>query len=214
MRFVHRGTSADQSFIQLLAAAHAGSAESRARLLHLFRPYLFYLAQSHMRGWLRQKEGVSDAVQLTLIEAQRDFGRCDAEDSANLRLWLRRILINNVEDLRRKYAGTRGRDVSRERSLESFESREFLTRLARADSESPSRRLSLKEQSQVVAQILEGLRPDYREALVLRYVDDLTFEQIGAIVHRSRGAAEQLVKRALLKFGTQYRSQVKDHGEP
>jgi RNA polymerase sigma-70 factor (ECF subfamily) len=190
---------------RLFVAAQGGDVEARAALVNLFRPYLMHIAEARMRSWLRAKEGASDVVQQTVIEAQRDFSASEATNLAELRLWLRGILLHNLADMKRKYAGTSMRNVQRERTLGDRESRESLLRAAVDQSEPPSRAMSDADEREAVWQAMNAIRPEYREAIKLHFFDGLTFDEIGHLIDRSRGAAERLVKRAVNKFGAEYR---------
>lgn len=188
----------------ILEAARGASPVERALLLDQYRPYLMRVASLHARSWLRQKEGNSDLVQESLFEAQRDFPQCRATDDAGLRLWLRGILLHNIQDMRKRYAAAQVRDAARERPLDDEEAANGLFRLAIERSDSPSQGLLDVERRQGVEGALNRLRPEYREALLLHYADGLTFEQIGGLLDKTRQAAERLTKRALRHFALAY----------
>lgn len=182
----------------------ANSQDERARLLDAYRPYLRRIARLHGRSWLRQKEGDSDMVQESLVEAQRDFAQCKATDEVGLRLWLRGILLHNIQDMRKKYLDAQLRDVARERPLDDREIAPDLLRAAIARSDPPSRAAMEEEQREGVNGTLARLKPEYREALLLHYVDGLTFEELGELIGKSRQAAERLTKRAVKHFAQTY----------
>ena len=56
-----------------------------------FRHYLLRIAEQELDPDLRAKGGASDLVQLTFLEAQRDFARFHGDTAAELRAWLRRL---------------------------------------------------------------------------------------------------------------------------
>ena len=60
------------------------------------------------------KGGASDLVQETLLGAYRDFGAFHGCSRAELLAWLRKILQNNLAVHRRRYRGTRKRQLSLE----------------------------------------------------------------------------------------------------
>jgi RNA polymerase sigma-70 factor (subfamily 1) len=201
-----------REFRRLLTEAQSGCDWSLAELLAHFRPYLKRLASRMLDPEVRPKEGSSDIVQLTLIEGQRDFAQCKANDPASLRLWLRRILINNVQDVYRHYVETQSRDLTREQRLDDSRSRQMLLKLAIDDADPPSEVAAKAEEAQLVERTIAALKPEYAEAIILRFYDDLRFRQIGQLLGKSPGAAEQLVKRALFKFAMVLRK-VASHDE-
>src|SRR5262245_52253809 len=81
------------------------------------RQYLLLVANEQLDPDLRDKLGPSDLVQETFLEAQQDFGRFHGHSEQELLAWLRRILLNNLADARRRYRGAGKRDVGREIAL-------------------------------------------------------------------------------------------------
>ena len=61
---------------------------------------------------LAAKGGGSDLVQDTLLGAYRDFATFHGRSRDELHAWLRKILENNLAVFRRRYRGTRKRQVS------------------------------------------------------------------------------------------------------
>lgn len=48
-----------------------------------------------------------------------------------------------------------------------------------------------------LAKILENLKPEYREVVLLRYIDDLGIEEIAGVLGKSQGAVRVLLHRAM-----------------
>ncbi len=83
-------------FVTLTHAARDGCAESLGQLVDRCRNYLLLVANRGLNPDLRVKVGASDLVQETLLAAQRGFDRFEGSSDAELRLWLRRILLNKM----------------------------------------------------------------------------------------------------------------------
>ena len=79
-----------------LAAARAGSSEALGELLEAFRGYLLVIARAELAPDLQAKRGASDLVQDTFADAKRDFSQFVGNSEAELRAWLRRILLNRL----------------------------------------------------------------------------------------------------------------------
>jgi len=92
---------------------------------------------------------------------------------------------------RRRYSATRGREVSRERSLGSLSAK----LLASADS--PIAKLVRDERERAVAAALADLDDEQREAILLRLEERVGFREIGERLGRSEEAARKLFTRSL-----------------
>ncbi len=92
----------DQKAVLWLEEARDGSPEAMGRLLEDYRQYLLLVAQRELDPALRAKGGASDLVQETFLEAQRDFPQFTGTRDDELRVWLRRLLLNNLVRVRAK----------------------------------------------------------------------------------------------------------------
>src|SRR3954471_13867274 len=106
--------AAEREGAPLLDAARSGSREALGQLLESCRGYLLIVANGEMDVDLQAKEGASDRVQETFLEAQRDFGQFHGTSEPELLAWLRRLLLNNVANFTRRYRTTAKRSVERE----------------------------------------------------------------------------------------------------
>ena len=182
---------------QWLAGARAGSREALGQVLATFRGYLLLVANRELDGELRAKGGASDLVQETFLEAQRDFARFHGNSEAELRAWLRRLLLNNVANFTRQYRDRAKREVAREVPLEAGGSSHERGAGLAADTTSPSGQAIAREQAKALEQAMERLPPDYRQVLALRHEQKLTFAQIGEQMQRTANAARMLWLRAV-----------------
>ena len=159
--------------------------------LERYRSYLLLLARLHLGA----RDGASDVVQQTLLEAfqQRDQfrGARDAERAA----WLRRALANNLADADRA-RHRRKRDVSRQIDVSAARLGELLA----ADGPSPSQEAARGEDAVALAAALEQLPEAQRQALVWQHWHGLTLAQIGARLDRTPVAVAGLLKRGLKRL--------------
>lgn len=192
----------EQECADLLAGARAGGEEALGRLLERYRAYLLLLARVQVGRRLQGKVDPADLVQETFLEAARHFRQFRGTSEPELTAWLRQILAGCLTHLLRRYLGTQARDVRLERELggELEQSSQALDRGLIADQSSPSQRASRREQAVLLADALERLPPDYREAIVLRHIEGLTFPEIASRMGRSVDSVEKLWARALPKL--------------
>src|SRR5271163_4244438 len=107
-------TVGDDQIALLLREARAGDPQVLGRALESCREYLLLIAARGLDADLIAKGGASDLVQDTLLGAYRDFGAFYGCTRDELLVWLRKILQNNLAVHRRRYRGTRKRQVSLE----------------------------------------------------------------------------------------------------
>jgi RNA polymerase sigma factor (sigma-70 family) len=116
-----------------------------------------------------------------------------------LHAWLRKLLRNNLAVFRRRYRGTRKRQVALEIPIDvawGGEARGILP----CDSETPGSRAVRREQTAALMAALGRIPEDYRRVVVLYQYDRLTFEEIGRRLDRSAEAARKLWSRALMRL--------------
>jgi RNA polymerase sigma-70 factor, ECF subfamily len=186
----------------LLQEARAGDAATLGRLLELYRRYLALLARVQIGHRLQGKVDASDIVQETFLEAHRNFPRFRGTSEGELVRWLRQILAANLADLLRRYLGAKGRDVRLEREIEDAFDRSsvLLDRGLVAQQSSPSQQAERREQAVILADALDQLPDDYRDVLVLRHLEGLTFPQVAERMGRSLDSVEKLWMRGLARL--------------
>ena len=186
----------------LLSQALAGSSECFGRLLHVYRNYLKLLVVTQLERKLQRRVSPSDVVQETFLEANRDFHQFRGRSSGEFCAWLRKILVNNIHRVVEKHVLAAKRDVRREVSLENLassleQSTAKLEAMLPDPGTSPSGNAQRHEMEIVLADHLAELPVDYRDAIVLRHIEGLSFEKVGQRMERTAGAARMLWLRAI-----------------
>ena len=151
---------------------------------------------------LQGKVDASDLVQETFLDAAKRFPQFRGTSEAEMTRWLRQILAAKLADMLRRYLGAKGRDVRLERDIEDaldLSSAQLGGALA-VDASSPSQQASQREQAVILAEALAKLPDDYREALVLRNLEGLTFPEVARRMGRTLDSVEKLWMRALAKL--------------
>jgi RNA polymerase sigma-70 factor, ECF subfamily len=180
-----------------LSDARTGRDDALGNALDACRDYLMAVADREFDAGLRAKGGASDIVQETFLDAQRAFAQFHGTSEDELLAWLRHLLLNNLSDFRRRYRGTDKRNADREIQYDgSTSSRDWKALLA-ADGITPSAELVQQEDTHAIEDAIEHLPSDYRLVLQLRYVDDLSFEDIAKRLSRTSAATRKLFARAV-----------------
>jgi RNA polymerase sigma-70 factor, ECF subfamily len=187
---------------ELLRRARAGDGPALGRLLELYRNYLGLLARYQIGRRLQGKVGPSDLIQETFLEAHRDFAQFRGTTEAELAGWLRRILATNLANLLGRYRGTRRRDPRLERELDAELNRSScaLDRAFLARETSPSDQAARRDQAVLLADALAELPEDYRQVLVLRHLEELSFADVAGRMARSVDSVKNLWARALARL--------------
>jgi RNA polymerase sigma-70 factor (ECF subfamily) len=192
----------------LLANARQGEEQHLGRLLQLYRNYLTILATAQLDARLRRRMSPSDLVQETMLGAYRDFRKFRGQTEGELVAWLRQILIHCLHHAYEMHFQAGRRDIRREISLDDVDrSSNRLAGIAQAvatQGESPSAPVRDRERAVAIADQLAKLRPDYREVIVLRNLQGLSFEEVAQRMDRKPGAVRMLWLRAIEKFRQLY----------
>jgi RNA polymerase sigma-70 factor (ECF subfamily) len=180
-------------FQTLLRAAQGGDRAALGKLLDFYRPALVEVAGYSLPGNLRGKLSKSDIVQQTFLEAQQQLSSFHGDTPAMFGGWLRTAMVNNVRDQMRHYHAT-ARSVGHEISLDTDSRRVWqLT----SDSSGPFEKAVHHEEHGQLEVAVESLAPEYRQAIILRHRENLTFADIGKRLNISENAARKLWLRAL-----------------
>lgn len=170
-------------------------------LLESYRNYLRLLARIEIGRRLQGKVDASDLVQETFLEAHRNFHRFQGTDEPQFACWLRQILSAKVANLVRHYFGTQGRDARLEEELAAdVENSSRMGHELAASITSPSQQAVRREQAVLLADALNALPADYREAIILRHLEGLTFPEVARRMERTQDSVEKLWLRALARL--------------
>jgi RNA polymerase sigma-70 factor (ECF subfamily) len=157
--------------------------------LQASRRFLLTIANAELPAGLRAKGGASDLVQEALAAAHHARDQFHGRTLADLRAWLRAILLNELATFRRRYHDTAARDVGREVPLAAGR-----TGVVHA---LPLTEMIRREDDRRLAAAVARLPEDARLVVALRTEEGLSFAAIGARLGRSEEAARKLFARAL-----------------
>jgi RNA polymerase sigma-70 factor (ECF subfamily) len=170
------------------------------RTMEACRQYLLMVADRELGDDLKAKVGASDVVQETFLKAQRGFARFRGRTEGELRLWLLRILRNNVSSLARRYRKAGKRQVAREVSLDGGHGAVAGRSGLAAESPSPSTDAIRREQVQSLLLALERLPEVERRVVEWRHQEHCNFEEIGRRLGGSARSARVTWARAIKRL--------------
>ncbi len=192
-------SAADLDLQRELLAGRPG-AEQRLIERHLDPLYEFV----HFRLGGRRAE-VEDVVQETFLVALQRMTSFDGRSS--LHTWLCGIAKNKIRGER-----ARSRPRSLEEALENADPEidAILAEVAREPL--PAAVLERRETQELVGATLSSLPPEYRQALLAKYVEGLSTEEVAARAGKSAKAAESTLTRARTAFARVFELLAKRRG--
>jgi len=176
---------------ELVRAALAGSQEAFRELVARFERPVFGLIV-RMVG---DPETAEDLAQEVFVKAYRALASYDP--SRKLSSWLFKIAHNaTIDHLRRSAPETVPLASDEE------EGGNLLATLADAGTESPAAAAERRAMARALERAIRDLRPDYREAVVLRYVEGLSYEEIAEALEQPLGTVKTNLHRARKQLAT------------
>lgn len=175
---------------QLLRSAKAGSGQALNVLFERVAGRLLSLIRLRMGPGLRAHLESQDILQATLVKAFERIETFEQSDTPSLMAWLARIAANEIRD-QVDYHRRQRRDAGRVVGVEGGVDR------VTVQVRSLVSRLVLDETVQRLERALETLDEHYREIIVLRKLEELSFKEIGERVGKSPDACRMLLARAL-----------------
>ena len=165
----------DSTDAELVRRVLAGESDAYRHLVARYRDRLGRYAL-HMLGDTADAE---EALQDSFVRAYRSLARCDDPDRFGA--WLFRILVNRC-----RTAG--GRRIRREKTVVSNEAA-----VLEASVSHPAEQMAWREE---IDRALTRLDRDQREAFLLKYVEDLSYEDMSKLTGTGISALKMRVKRA------------------
>jgi RNA polymerase sigma-70 factor (ECF subfamily) len=180
-----------------IGAARAGRPEGIERIAATYRNYLLLIANQELDAQLQGKVGASDVVQETLLQVQRKFGQFEGANEEELLAWLSQILRRQLIDVSRRFRGAGKRQLGRERRLSPQDDSRGADLELPAAGASPRGEVIAREEQAALSAALERLPEDYRQVILWRSWERLSFTEIGKKMGRSAAAAGKLWARAI-----------------
>ena len=162
-----------------------------------YRNYLKFLARVHLSSQYSIKMDISDVVQQSLLTAFENKHQFRGSTNEEKLAWFRSILIRIVQHAARKLNAQK-RDIKREQSIEqSFDASSMsLLKTLKASESSPCQRAMTEEQSLQLMNAMEQLPDDQRQALILKYWQGKSMQEMAQSMNKSISAIGGLLHRA------------------
>jgi RNA polymerase sigma-70 factor (ECF subfamily) len=138
-----------------------------------------------------------------MLEAQQDLQSFAGDSESAFMAWLRTVIANNILNEYRYWAAKKRSGARQEMSLESSAVDEV-----RATEMTPLTTASERERRKRITVAIALLSDEYREVILLRNRDGLSFSDIGQKLNRTADAARMLWGRAIQKLTEQLHDQI------
>jgi RNA polymerase sigma-70 factor (ECF subfamily) len=191
---------------RLVARAKSGDKEAENKLYGIYSERVLGIVRLRMGSELRSKMQSMDLVQDALLCSFRDLGDFTYRNEGDFLRWLSRIAENKIRDNIDKLHAQK-RDIKKEVPLNDSSQSEngtFVPGIEPADTTTPSRIVSRKEEQEKLEKAMQRLNPEYREVILLAKIEGLSHGQIGEMIGKSPDAVRMLLGRALNALSKAY----------
>jgi RNA polymerase sigma-70 factor, ECF subfamily len=186
----------------LLVLAKAGDGAALGRLLQRYRNYMGLLIRLQVGRRLRRKVDAEDLLQELGLEIHRKIMTFRGSSEREFLMWVRRMIGSIMANQVRHFLGTKCRDLRLERALvdELDRSSRALHQNLVAPQSTPSQQAVRREQAVILADALQGLPEDYREVIILRQLEGLSFPDVARRLGRTEDSVKNVWLRALARL--------------
>lgn len=180
---IHADWTAD---LQLVGRLQAGEEAAYEELIERFQQPIFSL----IHRLVDDEADASDVTQDVFLKVFRCVGSFRGQSS--LKTWIYRIAVNEAHNRRRWFGRHRRPEVGLETQEEG--SRGYIDSLS-DHSRSPYDLALNQEWQGAIRRALDGLNPVFRSAVVLRDIEDLSYEEIADVLNVSLGTVKSRILR-------------------
>ena len=177
--------AAEPDDLCLVEALRSGSERAYEELIARFQQPVYTLALR----LLNDQSDASDVVQEVFLKVFRNIGHFRGQSS--LKTWMYRITVNEAHNARRWFFRHRRREVELDNGPEDTNWKENIA----DDGRSPFDVAFDREQHVMIEAALERVNPIFREAVVLRDITDLSYEEIAEVLGVSLGTVKSRILR-------------------
>ncbi len=179
----------------LIIAAQKGDREAVEELYRRYYAEAFQVVRMRLGRKLRKEMESTDIVQSVWGDLFLGLDKFEYRGELSFKRWLFTRLHQKILD-KAKYFSSKKRDLGKKVRWSSSAGVE--ADLDPAGQISPSHAAILGEEKKRLADKIEALPDDQREALIMRWFEGYSYEEIGQRLNRSQEAARKLVGRALI----------------
>ena len=171
---------------RLVSALQAGEEQAYEQLIERFQNPVYNLAYR----LLNDQADASDVAQEVFLKIFRNVGNFRGDSS--LRTWVYRIAVNESHNRRRWLFRHRRGETGIDETFEDSDGRE---KPLMDSGETPFDFTVNREALGLLEEALAGINPVFRAALVLREIEDMSYDEIAEILEVSIGTVKSRIVR-------------------
>ena len=180
----------DRSDTEIVAALRRGDQRVFAELVDEYSPGLMRMA----RMYVRDRAVVEEVVQETWIAVLRGIDRFEGRSS--LKTWIYRIAVHEASNRRRWWFRHKAKETSIEPETETSGASESAIQIALTDhADSPFDSVAHHEVQRRVEEELRKVPEPYRTTLILRDLEEMSYEEIAEVLEVSLGTVKSRLTR-------------------
>lgn len=194
----------------LIQKARSGDESALAQLFDMYRERLRRMVALRQDARVRARFDASDVVQEVFVDVARRLPTFDQDSDLQFYLWLRTLAGERLIQLHRMHLGAEKRAVQREVAPVIPEaSTFFLASQLAGNFTSVDRGLIRNELQQKIQELLNAMDERDREVLALRHFEELSTEEIAAVLGLTRSGVLKRHTRALRRLS----QLISDHSD-
>ena len=180
---------------ELIERARNGDNFALGQIVSKVRSYLLLVADESLNQRLQSKFGASDIVQQSMLEAHQSIGRFRGSTEAEIRQWLRKIVLGNLIDSTRFYKKSARRSTEREISIDTL-----AVPLPQAKAQTASWYVSRSETKEQLLRAINGLPQRQRRVIDARHRLGHSYQEIAQDMEATEVAVRKLWSRGVQRL--------------
>ncbi len=189
------GRGAGRTTAGLVARAKGGDETAYDALFALAADRARLFVRLRLGPKLRKKVDVDDVVQDAYLEAHKSFGTFRYQGDGSFTRWLCRIIENRIRGLADHHGAQKREPPAAMERVSRIEHRVAAARTG------PQTAVLRGEQSARLIAAVDALADEERDAVLLRFFQDRTIDQIADLIGKSPSAVRRLLGRATRRLG-------------
>lgn len=171
--------------LQLVEGLRTGQEQAYEALLQRYQQPVYNL----IYRLLNDPADSSDVVQEVFLKVFRNITRFRGQST--LKTWVYRIAVNEAHNHRRWFCRHRKQEIGLERDEDDRSYQDTLSDPGR----SPFQLAADEEAHQILEAAVQALNPTFRTAVVLRDIEDMSYEEIAEILQINLGTVKSRIMR-------------------